>query len=501
MVETAGGRLHQRRGVAAFVAANKTLLAAAWVVGFTLVFLWQSASISLGSGGAGGGGSGGVFLRLLSAPLPPSRPAPRLRPAAYNLTDFGGVGDGRALNTEAFERAVEAIAALAERGGGQLNVPPGRWLTAPFNLTSHMTLFLAEGAEILGIPDEKYWPLMPSLPSYGYGRERKGPRFGSLIHGQNLKDVVITGHNGSINGQGEVWWMKHRRRMLNNTRPPLVQLMWSKDIIVANITLRDSPFWHFHPYDCTNVTVSNVTILSPVSGAPNTDGIDPDSCQAVLIENCYISVGDDAIAIKSGWDQYGIAYGRPSSNILIRNVTARSLVSAGISIGSEMSGGVANVTVENVRIWESRRGVRIKTATGRGGYIHNISYRNITFDNVRAGIVIKVDYNEHADDGYDRTAFPDIMTISFKGIHGQGVRVPVRAHGSDVIPVKDISFQDMSVGISYKKKHIFQCSYVEGRIIGSVFPKPCENLDVYNEQGQLVKRAVSLNSTELDYDI
>ncbi|CAN6274204.1 unnamed protein product [Urochloa humidicola] len=498
MVETVGGRLHQRRGLAAFVAANKTLLAAAWVVGFTLVFLWQSASISLRSGGAGGGG---VFLRLLSPPLPPSRPAPRLRTTAYNLTDFGGVGDGRALNTEAFERAVEAIAALAERGGGQLNVPPGRWLTAPFNLTSHMTLFLAEGAEILGIPDEKYWPLMPALPSYGYGRERKGPRFGSLIHGQNLKDVVITGHNGSINGQGEVWWMKHRRRMLNNTRPPLVQLMWSKDIIVASITLRDSPFWHFHPYDCTNVTVSNVTIVSPVSGAPNTDGIDPDSCQDVLIENCYISVGDDAIAVKSGWDQYGIAYGRPSSNILIRNVTARSLVSAGISIGSEMSGGVANVIVENVRIWESRRGVRIKTATGRGGYIRNISYRNITFDNVRAGIVIKVDYNEHADDGYDRTAFPDIMSISFRGIHGWGVRVPVRAHGSDVIPIKDISFQDMSVGISYKKKHIFQCSYVEGRVIGSVFPKPCENLDVYNEQGQLVKRAVPLNSTELDYDI
>ncbi|CAM0147381.1 unnamed protein product [Urochloa decumbens] len=416
MVETAGGRLHQRRGVAAFVAANKTLLAAAWVVGFTLVFL------------------------LLSAPLPPSRPAPRLRPTAYNLTDFGGVGDGRALNTEAFERAVEAIAALAERVGGQLNVPPGRWLTAPFNLTSHMTLFLAEGAEILGIPDEKYWPLMPALPSYGwYGQERKGPRFGSLIHGQNLKDVVITGYNGSINGQGEVWWMKHRRRMLNNTRPPLVQLMWSRDIIVANITLWNSPFWHFHPYDCTNVTVSNVTILSPVSGAPNTDGIDVWwSCKCYCRECPYLGIKERC---------------------------------------------------EDKDCYRKRR------------YIRNISYHNITFDNVRAGIVIKVDYNEHADDGYDRTAFPDIMSVSFKGIHGRGVRVPVRAHGSDVIPIKDISFQDMSVGISYKKEHIFQCSYVEGRIIGSVFPKPCENLDLYNEQGQLVKQAVSLNSTELDYDI
>lgn len=145
MVDTGGGRLHQRRGAAAFVAANKALLAAAWVVGFALVFLWQSASMSFGSAGGGG------YLRLLSAPPPPPRPAPRLRPTAYNITDFGAVGDGRAVNTAAFERAVEAIAALAERGGGQLNVPPGRWLTAPFNLTSHMTLFLADGAEILGI--------------------------------------------------------------------------------------------------------------------------------------------------------------------------------------------------------------------------------------------------------------------------------------------------------------------------------------------------------------
>ncbi|KAM3244304.1 hypothetical protein ACQJBY_055938 [Aegilops geniculata] len=494
MVETSGGRwrmhLHgQRRSAAAFLAANKTLLAAVWVAGFALVFLWQSASVFV----AGGGGPG---------PAPaPSRPAPRLRPMAYNLTDFGGVGDGRAVNTRAFERAVETVSAFADQGGAQLNVPPGRWLTGPFNLTSHMTLFLAEGAEILGITDEKDWPLMPALPSYGYGRERKGPRFCSLIHGQNLKDVVITGHNGSINGQGEVWWLKHRRRMLKNTRPPLVQLMWSKDIVITNITLLNSPFWHFHPYDCTNVTVSDVTILAPISGAPNTDGIDPDSCEDVLIENCYISVGDDAIAIKSGWDQYGIAYGRPSSNILIRNVTVRSLVSAGISIGSEMSGGVANITVDNVRIWDSRRGVRIKTAIGRGGYIRNISYSNITFANVRAGIVIKVDYNEHADDGYDRNAFPDITGISFKKIHGWGVRVPVRAHGSNYIPIKDITFQDMSVGISYKKKHIFQCSYIEGRVIGSVFPKPCDNLDVYDEQGQLLKSGAVLNSTEVDYDI
>lgn len=84
-----------------------------------------------------------------------------------------------------------------------------------------------------------------------------------------------TGHNGTINGQGQSWWKKYRQKLLNNTRGPLVQIMWSSDIVIANITLRDSPFWTFHPYDCKNVTVRNVTILAPIFEAPNTDGIDP----------------------------------------------------------------------------------------------------------------------------------------------------------------------------------------------------------------------------------
>ncbi|KAJ6826915.1 putative polygalacturonase [Iris pallida] len=473
------GRLHLRRRL---LVNPLALLAALWVVGFGSVFLWQTSG----------------FRILALGPAPPRR-APALRPAAFNLTDFGGVGDGSTLNTAAFEAAVAAIAGLAGEGGGQLNVGAGLWLTAPFNLTSHMTLFLAEGAVILGVQDEKYWPLMPPLPSYGFGREHKGPRYGSLIHGQNLKDVVITGHNGTINGQGQSWWTKYRKKLLNHTRGPLVQLMWSRDIVISNITLRDSPFWTLHPYDCKNVTVSNLTILAPVEGAPNTDGIDPDSCEDMVIENCYICVGDDGIAIKSGWDQYGIAYGRPSTKILIRNVTVRSTVSAGVSIGSEMSGGVSNVTIENLHIWKSRRGVRIKTAAGRGAYVRDITYRNISLDAVRVGIVIKTDYNEHPDEGFDPKALPTIKGLSFSGVRGQGVRVPVRMYGSEKIPIKDVTFQDFAVGITYKKKHIFQCSYVEGRVIGPIFPAPCDNLDRYDDDGKLVKKSKSQNITDIDY--
>lgn len=478
-------KLELKRWVPTFLPNHKTLFVVLWIVGFATLFCLQQNIVD-----------GFLYFRRGV----PAREFPKLRPVAFNLTDFGGVGDGKTDNTAAFERAVAAVGKFRRRGGAQLNVPAGRWLTAPFNLTSYITLFLAEDAVILGIDDEKYWTLMPPLPSYGYGREHPGPRYGSLIHGQNLKDVFITGHNGTIDGQGQTWWKKYRQKLLNHTRGPLVQIMWSSDIVISNITLRNSPFWTLHPYDCKNVTVRDVTILAPISEAPNTDGIDPDSCEDVVIENCYISVGDDGIAIKSGWDQYGIAYARPSVNILIRNLVVRSMVSAGVSIGSEMSGGVSNVTVENLLVWDSRRAVRIKTAPGRGGYVRHITYRNLTFDNVRVGIVIKTDYNEHPDKGYDPKALPTLQGFSFFSIHGQRVRVPVRIHGSELIPIRNVTFRDMSVGISYKKKHIFQCAFVQGRVIGTVFPAPCDNLDLYDENGRLVRRSTSQNMTDIDYD-
>ncbi|XP_047341392.1 probable polygalacturonase [Impatiens glandulifera] len=477
-------RYRRRWSIPTYLSSHKTFLTLLWAITFVLIVLWQRAAVER--------------ILLLRRNFLPVRPIPQLRSVVFNLTDFGAVGDGVTLNTEAFVKAVEEI---RKRGGGQLNVLPGRWLTAPFNLTSHMTLFLAENSVIIGIDDEKYWPLMPPLPSYGRGREHPGPRYGSLIHGQNLKDVVITGNNGTIDGNGKLWWEKHRKKLLNHTRGPLLQILWSRDIHISDITFRDSPFWTIHPYDCSNVTIRNVTILAPISGAPNTDGIDPDSCVNMVIENSYISVGDDGIAIKSGWDQYGIAYARPSNNILIRNVIVRSMVSAGISIGSEMSGGISNITIENLYVWNSRRAVRIKTAAGRGAYIQNITYRNLTLDNVRVGIVIKTDYNEHPDEGYDPKSLPIIKNINFIGVHGQGVRVPARIYGSQDIPIRNVTFKDMMVGITYKKKHIFQCSFVTGRVIGSIFPAPCENLDQYDEQGRLIKESTSRNNVETDYEI
>lgn len=143
-------RLEFRRCVPAFLSSHKTLFTVLWMAAFASVFIWQRNAVI---GGFSFLKWGGVV----------SRPIPRLRPVAFNLTDFGGVGDGVTINTEAFERAVYAISKLGKKGGGQLNVPPGRWLTAPFNLTSHMTLFLAEDAEILAIQVPYFFPFLSLL--------------------------------------------------------------------------------------------------------------------------------------------------------------------------------------------------------------------------------------------------------------------------------------------------------------------------------------------------
>ncbi|CAJ1965378.1 unnamed protein product, partial [Sphenostylis stenocarpa] len=202
-------------------------------------------------------------------------PAINCRKHSAVLTEFGGVGDGKTSNTKVFRSAISKLSQYASDGGAQLIVPLGKWLTGPFNLTSHFTLFLQKGVVLLASQDESEWPQLPVLPSYGRGRDAPGGRFNSLIFGTNLVDVVITG----------------------------------------------------------------LTILAPVT-SPNTDGIDPDSCTNTRIEDCYIVSGDDCIAVKSGWDEYGIRFGKPTQHLIIRRVPCISPDSAMVALGSEMCGGI-----------------------------------------------------------------------------------------------------------------------------------------------------------------
>ncbi|KAI7753777.1 hypothetical protein M8C21_022213 [Ambrosia artemisiifolia] len=180
------------------------------------------------------------------------------RALKMSIVEFGGVGDGVTSNTAAFRAAVRRMEGV--EGGAQLNVPRGRWVTGSFNVTSDFTLFLEHGAVVLGSQDPEEWPIIEPLPSYGRGRERLGGRHISLIHGDGLKNVVITGQNGTIDGRGKMWWDLWWNRTLEHTRGHLVEIMNSNNILISNLTFRNSPFWTIHPVYCRSITSSQAIL-------------------------------------------------------------------------------------------------------------------------------------------------------------------------------------------------------------------------------------------------
>ncbi|KAL8473563.1 hypothetical protein ACS0TY_030408 [Phlomoides rotata] len=399
---------------------------------------------------------------------------PQRRLMEKSIADFGGVGDGRTSNTAAFRRAVEYLERFKGRGGAQLNVPRGKWLTGSFNLTSDFTLFLDDGAFILGSQEPEEWPIIEALPSYGRGREREGGRHISLIHGNSLTNVIITGNNGTIDGQGKMWWDLWWNRTLNHTRGHLVELVNSHNILISNLTFRNSPFWTIHPVYSSNVVIRDMTILAPLN-APNTDGIDPDSSTNVCIEDCYIESGDDLVAVKSGWDQYGIRMAKPSMNITIRRVSGTTPTCSGIGIGSEMSGGISDVLVEDLYVRDSAAGVRIKTDRGRGGYIGNITIRNIMMERVKIPIRFSRGADDHPDEKWDRKALPRVRGIYISNVVSIDSRKAPLLEGIEGAPFEDIFMRNVSVlGLSSSSVK-WNCEFVSGVSVG-VCPIPCLEL-------------------------
>eukprot|EP00249_Psilotum_nudum_P015018 c25122_g1_i1 orf=212-1654(+) len=429
----------------------------------------------------------------ISMPPRPERPAKDIcsvglnllpRPHSVSITEFGAVGDGVTTNTHAFQNAIFYVRSFADKGGAQLFVPAGMWLTGSFNLTSHLTLFLDKDAVILGTEDPNWWPVIDPLPSYGRGRELPGGRHISLIHGEGLVDVIITGENGTIDGQGAVWWQKYHNKTLEYTRGHLVELINSKDIVISNLTFLNSPFWNIHPVYCSNVFIQNVTILAPWD-SPNTDGIDPDSSMDVCIQDCFISTGDDLISIKSGWDEYGIKYGRPSSNIVIRHVVGSTYTSAGIAIGSEMSGGVSEVYVNDMLIYNVRTGIYLKTSRGRGGYIRDIFISNMDMINANIAIRFSGSYGDHPDDEYDPHALPVVEKIFIENITGKNITFAGQLEGLPDAPFKDIHLSNISLDMD-SLDETWNCSNVWG-FSESVYPEPCRELQTKPNRLSLVR--------------
>ncbi|KAL2341728.1 hypothetical protein Fmac_009668 [Flemingia macrophylla] len=403
-----------------------------------------------------------------------SNPTLDPRPHSVSILEFGAVGDGKTLNTIAFQNAIFYLKSFADKGGAQLYVPSGKWLTGSFNLTSHLTLFLEKGAVIIGTQDPSHWDVVEPLPSYGRGLEVPGGRYQSLINGYKLHDVVITGNNGTIDGMGMVWWQWYSSHSLNHSRPHLVEIVASDYVVVSNLTFLNAPAYSIHPVYCSHVHIQNVSVSTPPE-SPYTVGIVPDSSDNVCIEDCIIDMGYDAISLKSGWDEYGIAYGRPTENVHIRRVHLHAFSGSAIAFGSDMSGGISNVLVEHAHLYNSNSGIEFRTTKGRGGYMKEIVISEIQMENVHTAIAATGNCGSHPDDKFDPTALPHLDHITLKDVTGTNITIAGNLAGIEESPFINICLSNITLSTNSVSPITWNCSHVSG-FSDSVLPEPCPEL-------------------------
>jgi polygalacturonase len=360
---------------------------------------------------------------------------------------FGAVGDGRTLDTRAIQAAIDARAAS---GGGTVRVPPGAFVTGALALRDDITLELDAGARLLGSLDPSDYPPVHARWE-GVHRETHSP----LIGGTGLRNVAVVGR-GTIDGRGAPWWERHRARTLTLPRPRLIAFSSSRDVLIRDVTLLNSPSWTVNPVRCENVTVQNVTIVNP-HDSPNTDGINPDSCRYVRIADCYIDVGDDCITIKSGIETEATELRGPCENIAVTNCTMVH-GHGGVVIGSEMSGDVRNVVISNCVFTGTERGIRIKTRRGRGGVVEDVLATNIVMREVGCPFVVNLYYNflkkgdpvvadrgpRPVDDGT-----PHVRRIRFSQIQAHDARFAAAfLWGLPERPVEDVVFRDVGITVA-----------------------------------------------------
>ena len=343
------------------------------------------------------------FFEPFELPVEPSIPE-----RVVNIEDFGAVPGGIIKNTDAISRAIESV---AEKGGGRVVIPKGVWLTGPIHLKSNTELHLEKGCEVRFSTDKAdYLPpvftLYEGMRCYTYSAQ---------LYAENCHDIAVTGE-GTFNGQGFVWWylaamyrsgvedmheagQTHRPvetrvydKPEDGVRPGLLHFINCKNVLIEGCTFSFSPFWTIHPTWCENIIIRNVKVFNPYDHAPNTDGCNFEGCRRGLLDNIEVDTGDDAVCLKSGRDEDGREVNRPCRDIVLRHIRVNRC-HGGITIGSEMSGGVENIYVEDCRFEQNFIGIWIKTAPERGGYVRNIEYHDVRIRHLwREGICFTMGY-------------------------------------------------------------------------------------------------------------
>ena len=395
--------------------------------------------------------------------------APTFPEKDFLITKYGAkTTNSAAQNQKAINKA---IAACSKKGGGRVIVPSGTFVTGAITLLSHVNLVVEKDAVLKFAFEPDLYPIVPTRWE-GIDCRNLSP----CIYAYKQTDIAVTGE-GTIDGSGanDTWWPWNgnprfgfkegmisqrggsRARLLKNAedgvpmdqriftkedglRPQLINFYLCENILMENLTLLNSPFWVIHPLLSKNITVRGMKIIND---GPNGDGCDPESCDGVLIENCFFNTGDDCIAIKSGRNNDGRLWDKPSENIIIRNCEMKN-GHGGVVIGSEISGGCRNVYAENnvMDSPELERVVRIKTNTCRGGVIENINARNIKVGVCKES-VLKINLDYEPKEICCRGFVPTVRNVNIENITCEKSKYGVQIIALDsVCNVYDINVKD-----------------------------------------------------------
>ena len=397
------------------------------------------------------------ILKRIKAPTFPRRD--------FSLTKYGAVGDGKFDCTEAFRKAINAC---HKAGGGRVVVPAGTFLTGPVHLLSNVNLHVSEGATVKFIQDPaKYLPLV-----FTRWEGMELMNYSPFIYAFEQKNIAVTGA-GTLDGNSdhEHWWpwkgqerhgwkkgtpnqLKSRNALMEMVergapvsgrvfgeghylRPQFVQPYRCQNVLIEGVRVVNSPMWELNPVLCTNVIVRNVRIETH---GPNNDGCDPESCKDVLIEDCLFDTGDDCIAVKSGRNADGRRLAVPSENIIIRGCRMKE-GHGGITLGSEISGGVRNLFAENCTLDSPNldHALRFKNNAVRGGLLENIFFRNITVGQV-AHAVLTVDFNY--EEGAKGKFTPVVRNLSVQNLKSGKSKHALDVQGFANAPVYDLRLKD-----------------------------------------------------------
>lgn len=387
---------------------------------------------------------------------------PQFPDRAFDITRYGAASGGQKDCTEAIAKAIEAC---AEAGGGRVVIPRGDFFTGPIHLKSNTNLHLEEGSTLKFSRDTKQY--LPVVLTRFEGTECMN--YSPFIYALDQTNVAITG-SGMLDGQADAehWWSFRGTRPPGTPssktdadalvamadkdvpvgqrvfgeghylRPNFVQPYRCTNVLIEGVSIRNSPMWELNPVLCHNVTVRGVKIATL---GPNNDGCDPEACTDVLIEDCLFETGDDCIAIKSGRNRDGRRVGVACENIVVRNCTMHD-GHGGVSLGSEGSGGIHNVFIDNCRMDSPhlQRALRLKTNTFRGGSYENVYFTNSTVGQV-AEAVVEVDffYPEYDNrEGRGGPFQPKVSNVVVDHVTSQGSKRAVYLRGYENAPVSGV---------------------------------------------------------------